>query len=422
MKVLVTGAAGFIGHHVALRLLARGDHVIGMDDLNGYYSVALKQARLARLEHKRFELVLGDISDPSAVARAFSAGGGQRVERVVHLAAQVGVRHSIQHPEMYVRANLVGFSNVIEAARRHDVEHFVYASSSSVYGANTTLPFCESQPTDHPLSLYAATKKSNELVARSYSHLFALPTTGLRLFTVYGPWGRPDMAFFQFTESILNGRPIRLFAEGRLRRDFTYIDDVAAAFVDLLDRPASSQVPARILDVGSHESVEVRHLVALLEAEIGRKAVLEFHPMQDGDMMNTQADLSALTEALGPRVSTPLEAGVPRFVQWYRDDYGGRVDDGERSLSQSPTTSTTADLSDAAQVCSHAAIAASRPVEPREQRSVASGEQQLRRQPRRPASSSPLGRVRDTADDGCGGDVEALCINYATVVHPRELR
>lgn len=322
MNVLVTGAAGFIGSHVTRRLLARGDRVIALDSLSDFNDVALKRARLALLTHDHCTFVHGDICDEATLARVFS----KRIDAVVHLAAQVGVRHSIDHPAAYVDTNLVGFSRTLEAARRHGVGHFLYASSSSVYGANRELPFSEQQPTDHPISLYAATKKANELIAHSYSHLFSLPTTGLRFFTVYGPWGRPDMALFLFTECILAGRPIKLFGHGAVRRDFTYIDDVAAAVVSLLDLPpaahtCASGAPQRILNVGNRAAVAVPRLIALLEAALGLTAIVEPLPMQAGDLLATWADVDALEAVLGPQPNTPIEVGVQRFVEWYQRDY-----------------------------------------------------------------------------------------------------
>jgi len=323
MNVLVTGAAGFIGSHVALRLLARGDRVIAVDDLNDYYDVGLKRARLARIAHESCHFLQGCITDPVVLGRAFAGA----IDRVVHLAAQVGVRHSIDNPAAYVDANLVGFSRVIEAARRNAVKHFVYASSSSVYGANRELPFAEAHPVDHPISLYAATKKANELLAHSYSHLFALPTTGLRFFTVYGPWGRPDMALFKFTDSILAGRPIRLFGHGEVRRDFTYIDDAVSAIVAVLDKPPApasdpvSGAPYRLLNVGNHNAIEIPRIIRLLEACLGMSAMVEPIPMQDGDIHTTWADVQALEALIGPMAYTAIEDGVGHFVDWYRHYY-----------------------------------------------------------------------------------------------------
>jgi len=331
MKILVTGCAGFIGMHVAERLLARGDTVIGIDNLNDYYDPRLKQARLARLNGRPgFTFLKVDISDTGALETCFRE---QQPQRVVHLAAQAGVRYSLKNPQAYVSANLAGFVNVLEGCRHHGVEHLVYASSSSVYGHNTTLPFSVSQDVDHPVSLYAATKKSNELMAHAYSHLFRLPTTGLRFFTVYGPWGRPDMALWLFTDAILAGRPIDVFNEGRMRRDFTYVDDIVESVVRLVDHvataaagydraqpnPAVSDAPYRVYNIGNHSPVELTRFIAAIEDALGRKAVRNLLPMQAGDVEATYADVAALEAAGDFRPDTPIEEGIARFVRWYRE-------------------------------------------------------------------------------------------------------
>lgn len=317
MRILVTGAAGFIGFHVAGQLLERGDHVVGVDDLNAYYSVALKRARLDRLAHPRFTFIEGDVADESVLARALEAP----VDAIVHFAAQVGVRHSSRDPQAYLHSNLVGFGRVIDAARVHAVSHFVYASSSSVYGAATSLPLREDRVLDQPLNLYAATKRANELIAYSYSQVHRLPTTGLRLFTVYGPWGRPDMAVFGFADRIQRGLPLVLFAGGTPRRDFTFIDDAASSILGILDRPAGGPAPARVVNVGSGRQIEVRRVVELLEASLCKKAIVEVQPLPPSDMKETWADIAALGELLGERPLTPFETGVERFVAWYLDTY-----------------------------------------------------------------------------------------------------
>ncbi len=334
MRILVTGSAGFIGYHVAERLLARGDEVIGLDVLNDYYDVRLKQARLARLErHAGYRHAHLDLADQAGMAELFAAA---RPERVIHLAAQAGVRYSLTHPHAYVHSNLVGFLNVLEGCRHQQVEHLTYASSSSVYGANTALPFSVGQSVDHPLSLYAASKKANEAMAHTYAHLYRLPTTGLRFFTVYGPWGRPDMAMFLFTRAILAGAPIDVFNHGRMRRDFTYVDDVVEGVVRVNDTPAtpdpawsgdrpdpgSSDAPWRVYNIGNHTPVELLHLIEVLEGLLGRTAQKRFLPMQPGDVPATYADVSDLTRAVGFAPATPIEIGVARFVAWYREYYG----------------------------------------------------------------------------------------------------
>ncbi len=320
---MVTGAAGFIGFHVARQLLAEGRDVVGLDNLNSHYDPALKHSRLDILrENPRFDFVQTDLADRPSVAPLFAR---YRFPVVIHLAAQAGVRHSIDHPHAYVDANLEGFVNVLEGCRHNQCRHLVYASSSSVYGANTKLPFSVDDRTDHPVSLYAATKKANELMAYSYSHLYRLPVTGLRFFTIYGPWGRPDMAIFAFTKAIMEGTPIKLFNHGRMRRDFTHIDDVTRVVLRLVDRLPESdgagRPPAKIYNVGNHRPEELMHVVALLEKELGRKALKDMLPMQPGDVMETFADVGDLMRDTGFRPQTSVEDGIRDFVAWYRDYY-----------------------------------------------------------------------------------------------------
>jgi UDP-glucuronate 4-epimerase len=320
--MLVTGAAGFIGMHVAKALLDAGAQVTGVDSLDAYYDVALKQARVAQLTpHPRFAFERVDLADGVACASLFARG----FDRVVHLAAQPGVRYSLVNPDAYVRNNLVAFGHVLEGCRRARVEHLVYASSSSVYGANHELPFSEDQRVDHPVSLYAATKKANELAAHSYSHLYRLPTTGLRFFTVYGPWGRPDQAPMLFTKAILEGRPIDVFNAGRMRRDFTYVDDVVEGVMRILVRPPaadSDSAPYAIYNIGNHEAVELDAFIALLERLLGRTAIRRDRAMQPGDVPATYASIERLREAVGFSPRTPLADGLARFVAWYREHYG----------------------------------------------------------------------------------------------------
>lgn len=333
MKVLVTGAAGFIGMHCALRLLARGDEVLGLDSLSDYYDVRLKEARLGQLTPSSgFRFIRLDIADSVEVRKLFEK---ERPQRVLHLAAQPGVRYSLTHPQPYVASNLVGFANILEGCRQAAVEHLVYASSSSVYGNNAQQPFSVHHNVDHPISLYAATKKSNELMAHAYAHLFRIPATGLRFFTVYGPWGRPDMAPFLFARAILEGRPIDVFNHGRMRRDFTYVDDIAEGTLKALDRappgdpvfnpaspdPGTSSAPWRIYNIGNHEPVELLRFIELLEDAFGRKAVKNMMPMQPGDVAETFADVDALERDTGFRPKTPLAEGVQRFAAWYRSYY-----------------------------------------------------------------------------------------------------
>ena len=323
MAVLVTGAAGFIGMHVSAALLKRGEQVIGLDNLNDYYPVALKEARLATLTGQpgfRFERL--DLAETEALSRFTKAH--PEIDRVVHLAAQPGVRYSVENPRAYVTANLVGQIEVLEACRHlPTLEHFVFASSSSVYGGNTKLPFAIDDPVDQPQSLYAATKKSDELMSFCYAHLYALPTTGLRFFTVYGPWGRPDMAPWLFTEAIIAGKPIKLFNHGKMRRDFTYIDDIVAGVIACLDKPppAGATPPYRLYNLGNSNSEDLGRFVAILEAAIGKKAIIERVPMPPGDIEATYADISATTRDFGFLPKTALAEGLPRFVQWYRDHH-----------------------------------------------------------------------------------------------------
>jgi len=322
--ILVTGAAGFIGFHLARRLLADGRHVVGLDNLNSYYDPALKQSRLGILrEHSRFSFVQMDLADRSSISRLFAK---HRFPAVIHLAAQAGVRHSIDYPHAYADANLVAFLNVLEGCRHHECRHLVYASSSSVYGANTKLPFSVDDKTDRPISFYAATKRANELMAYSYSHLYRLPVTGLRFFTIYGPWGRPDMAIFLFAKSIVEGTPIRLFNHGKMRRDFTHIEDVTRVvlrLVDLIPKDAgpAGDAPSRIYNVGNQRPEELLHVVALLEKELGREAVKDMLPMQPGDVMETYADIGDLMRDVGFKPQTSIEDGIRDFVAWYRGHY-----------------------------------------------------------------------------------------------------
>lgn len=339
-RVLVTGAAGFIGFHVAQRLLDRGDEVIGLDSLNDYYDVSLKEARLAQLaERPGFTLVRANLAATAEIAATFEE---VRPQGVINLAAQAGVRYSLTHPHAYAEANLVGFLNVLEGCRRTGVAHLVYASSSSVYGGNTKLPFAADDMVDHPLSLYAATKKSNELMAHSYSHLYQIPTTGLRFFNVYGPWGRPDAALFRFATAMLAGEPLDVYNYGRHRRDFTYVDDIAESVVRVLDRPAapdpdwrsdeprpsSSSAPYRVYNIGNSQPVELLYLIQLLERELGVTARLNLLPMQPGDVEDTVADVAELEAAIGFSPATPVEVGVARYVAWHRDFYGQPAGDG----------------------------------------------------------------------------------------------
>ena len=334
MRILVTGAAGFIGYHTAKALAARGEEVVGIDNLNDYYDVSLKEARLAKLgDGAGFSFRKLDLADRDGMERMFAE---VRPQRVIHLAAQAGVRYGIEHPHTYVDSNIVGTLHVLEGCRRRGVEHLVFASSSSVYGANTAMPFSVHQNVDHPLSIYAASKKANELMAHTYAHLYRLPVTGLRFFTVYGPWGRPDMALFKFTKSILAGEPIDVFNNGHHARDFTYVDDVVEGILRTADRipqpnpnwsgdapdPATSSAPYRIYNIGNHSPVELMEFIGVLEAALGREAKKNFLPMQPGDVPATFADVDDLVADVGFAPSTPLKVGVGKFVEWYRSYYG----------------------------------------------------------------------------------------------------
>jgi UDP-glucuronate 4-epimerase len=332
-KILVTGAAGFIGFHLSRRLLERGDEVVGLDNLNPYYDVTLKEARLSLLEkHGAFRFIRADIADRKAMAALFEA---ERFDIVVNLAAQAGVRYSLENPHVYVESNLVGFMNILEGCRHQSAKHLVFASSSSVYGANTRMPFSVHDNVDHPLSLYAATKKANELMAHTYASLYGLPCTGLRFFTVYGPWGRPDMALFLFTRAILENRPIDVFNEGRMERDFTYIDDIVEGVARIMERipapnaawngarpdPSISFAPYRLYNIGNNRPVKLMDFIAILEDHLGRKAQKHFLPMQAGDVPATFADVDDLMTDADFKPATPIEEGIGRFVAWYRDYY-----------------------------------------------------------------------------------------------------
>jgi UDP-glucuronate 4-epimerase len=331
MKILVTGAAGFIGFHVSQRLMARGDTVVGIDNLNDYYSVALKQSRLAALARDHggaFDFAQVDFADADALRSGLE---GRSFDRIVHLGAQAGVRYSIENPGAYVQSNLVGHLNLLELARHRGTAHLVYASSSSVYGGNTTLPFRVEDRVDHPLSLYAATKKADELMSETYAHLYRLPQTGLRFFTVYGPWGRPDMAMWIFTKAILAGEPIHVFGEGNMRRDFTYIDDIVSGIVAALDNPppddgeekaGGSKGPHRLYNIGNNRSEELGDMIGLIEKACGKTAEKQLMPMQPGDVRDTYADISAIRRDLGFEPSTTIATGIPRFVDWYRAYHG----------------------------------------------------------------------------------------------------
>jgi UDP-glucuronate 4-epimerase len=333
MKILVTGAAGFIGMTASLRLLSRGDQVVGLDNLNDYYDVQLKRDRLARLQvHPNFRFVQLDVADRAGVVRLFAE---EKFDRVIHLAAQAGVRYSLQNPHAYIDSNVVGFMNVLEGCRHNEVAHLVYASSSSVYGGNTHMPFSVHDSVDHPVSMYAATKKANELMAHTYSHLFGLPTTGLRFFTVYGPWGRPDMALFLFTKAILEGRPIDVFNHGQMQRDFTYVDDIVEGVIRVTDRvaapspdysaatpdPSTSHAPYRVFNIGNHQPVPLMDFISTIEDALGQKAEKNFLPLQDGDVPATYADVKALHDWVDFTPATSIDVGIRNFVQWYRAYY-----------------------------------------------------------------------------------------------------
>ena len=331
MKVLVTGAAGFIGMHASERLLARGDEVVGLDNLNDYYDPQLKRDRLARIEpHPNFRFVKMDVADRPGIEKLFA---DEKFDRVIHLAAQAGVRYSIENPHAYIDSNIVGFMNILEGCRHNKVQHLAYASSSSVYGGNTKMPFSEHDSVDHPISMYAATKKANELMAHTYSHLFGLPTTGLRFFTVYGPWGRPDMALFLFTKATLEGRPIDVFNHGKMQRDFTYVDDIVEGVIRVLDHtaesdpefnadqpdPGRSKAPFRVFNIGNHSPVQLMDYIGAIESALGMEAKKNFLPMQDGDVPATYADTSELNAWTGFQPDTSVKDGVARFVAWYRE-------------------------------------------------------------------------------------------------------
>jgi UDP-glucuronate 4-epimerase len=330
MTVLVTGAAGFIGMHVSKRLLERGETVIGIDNLNDYYDVSLKEARIRQLGgYEGFTFKKVDFSDIDALQAALA---GESIHRVVHLGAQAGVRYSLDHPFAYVRANLMGHMCLLELCRhRDDIEHLVYASSSSVYGGNKTMPFSEADRVDNPVSLYAATKKSDELMSQCYSHLYRMPLTGLRFFTVYGPWGRPDMALWIFTKAIYAGEPIRVFNRGEMRRDFTFVDDIVTGVVSVLDNPPKddgaikangSDAPHRVYNIGNHRSEELTHMIEVLEQAIGKSAEKIYEPMQPGDVKETYADIAAIQRDVGFAPTTSIDVGIPKFVEWYRDYHG----------------------------------------------------------------------------------------------------
>lgn len=331
--VLVTGAAGFIGFHVARRLLERGNHVLGLDNLNDYYDVRLKEARLAQLSpFERFQFHKMDLADRAGMATLFA---DRSIRRVVHMAAQAGVRYSLVNPHAYTDSNIEGFLNILEGCRHARVEHLVYASSSSVYGGHTRMPFSARDNVDHPVSMYAATKKANELMAHTYAHLYGVPCTGLRFFTVYGPWGRPDMALFLFTKAILAGKPIDVFNYGKMRRDFTYIDDIVEGVVRVLDQPAqpdptwsgeapnpgTSSAPYRLYNIGNHQPVELLRFIEVLEDALGKKAEKNFLPLQPGDVPATYADVDDLIKDVDFKPNTPIEVGIRRFVEWYRNFY-----------------------------------------------------------------------------------------------------
>ena len=326
MNILVTGAAGFIGHQTTLKLLARGDTVVGVDNLNDYYDVSLKEARLQDIakhpQASNFKFIKLDLADTSATEDLFKA---EQPQRVIHLAAQAGVRYSLQNPNAYVQSNLVAFTNILEGCRHNKVEHLVYASSSSVYGGNTKLPFSEQDTVDQPVSLYAATKKANELMAHTYSHLYGIPTTGLRFFTVYGPWGRPDMSPFLFADAILNNKPIKVFNHGDMMRDFTYIDDIVEGVVRVADKPATPQVnssvPYRVFNIGNNQPEKLMDFIGILENAFGKLAEKEFLPMQAGDVKATYADTSALETWVGFKPYTPLKDGIAKFADWYNVYY-----------------------------------------------------------------------------------------------------
>jgi len=334
VTILVTGAAGFIGYHLSLRLLNSGLKVIGLDSMNDYYDVRLKEGRLRQLrEYDKFQWVQQDLIDHAALEALFASSD---ISVVVHLAAQAGVRYSLVNPRAYADSNIAGFLNMLEAARKHPVKHFIYASSSSVYGANVKMPFSVHDPVDHPVSLYAATKKANELIAHTYSHLYGLPTTGLRFFTVYGPWGRPDMAYFSFTKQIAEGKPITVYNEGKMMRDFTYVDDIVEGIARLLDKPpvanegwdrtnpdpSTSYAPYVVYNIGNNQPVELMKFIHTIEDCLGKQAIIDYKPMQPGDVQATYADIDELQRAVGFRPSTTIEEGIRKFTDWYKSYYG----------------------------------------------------------------------------------------------------
>lgn len=373
--ILVTGAAGFIGYHVCQFLLDRGETVIGLDNLNAYYDVKLKLSRLVALQRQpQFEFHRIDLADRSAMETFFQS---QSFDRVIHLAAQAGVRYSLQNPHVYVDSNLTGFLHVLEGCRYRGIQHLVFASSSSVYGSNQKVPFSIQDNVDHPISLYAATKKANELMAHTYSHLYGIPTTGLRFFTVYGPWGRPDMALFRFTQAILSGSPIEVYNQGQMKRDFTYIDDIVDGVVRVLDRPplpgfpqqdwmsdpSQRTAPYQIYNIGNHQPVNLLDFIAVLEATLGMKANKQFLPMQPGDVLETYADIAALRRDTGFEPTTSIEVGVPKFVDWYRTYYGiAARQAAARSVISSPATSSPAISSPAISSPAISSSATSKPV------------------------------------------------------------
>lgn len=326
--ILITGCAGFIGFHLSIRLLINGYTIIGIDNLNSYYDVQLKQARLKLLkEHNLFSFEMASIEDKEAMEKIFSQN---KIDTVIHLAAQAGVRYSLENPSAYIQSNVIGFMNILECCKQHKIEHLIYASSSSVYGANIKMPFSTNDNVDYPVSLYAATKRANELMAHTYSHLYHLPTTGLRFFTVYGPWGRPDMSYFKFTKAIMNGEPIQVYNSGKMKRDFTYIDDIVEGIVRLIGKKPeqlqlpsiSSKAPYKLYNIGNNQPVELMDFISVLEEKIGKKAMKEFLPMQAGDVPDTYADVADLEIDIGFKPKTTINEGIGRFVDWYMEYYG----------------------------------------------------------------------------------------------------
>ncbi|WP_306220540.1 NAD-dependent epimerase [Cohnella sp. WQ 127256] len=319
MSILLTGCAGFIGSHVTRRLLDQGQFVVGLDNLNDYYDVSLKESRLKLLDHPHFQFVKGDLEDRKCIDHIFEQW---QPTVVIHLAAQAGVRYSIENPHAYIDSNIVGFTHILEACRHNQIKHLIYASSSSVYGMNKKLPYSTSDTVDHPISLYAATKKANELMAHTYSHLFGLPTTGLRFFTVYGPWGRPDMALFLFTKAIIEGTPIRIYNDGRMKRDFTYIDDIVEGIIRLIPlKPNRNSTPYKIYNIGNHSPVDLMTFVETIEKKIGKAGNKQFWPLQPGDVPETYADVRDLMNDTGFKPDTPIDTGIGKFIEWYKDYY-----------------------------------------------------------------------------------------------------